>query len=706
VADLLRKGAETVQWQAFRTVCVKVAVMVGVSIAAGMVGGVVARAVGSGLLRAGAAPTLAKVAGGASGFAVDTAATSAGQSAIFGDSFGEAFLENALAGVGSLAMLKLLASSAEAARALGESAGSMWKKLGRAGLVLREGAAITGHTIMGAAFGFASRKIVTGKAQPAPETVREWLLQGAAVAVGRHVGSAIPSRRARLEHLGRLDDAAVRPLLEAEADLARRATALEHEPSAPGALDLLDRRSKLLRQELELLDILTKDPARLRSTGLGREAGKLRRMVEGELDDIRDPELAQVAFHLTGLEELIPGSLWKGTPAEIRAALDGARNAGADIHATRDPTTGRWSVKLADRAIEIHERAGEGAPPSPPHRASTSPTHGPRAADEAGESTPAARQPRGSEHEDEADRILADASPENRKILDSVLALDPAEGRRLIREYGDELTDYLRTNPLTTLEALKKTLGKLRNEVKQRVQGLMEAIDIATPPTGWRFDDGKGPETDRSGKRVLRTKVYGPNGAEGYFERAYDPHDKVLELRMAFLKMNGRDKALPNKIGKQGDAPEMIPGEGTPTLQYITLYQMRKLGVPMVSAAPQAGEPGVKWIHMSDIQYVETVVHLHWLRENVGGDLSDLVQYTASVKYAETTAIQSGYRRSDVPILTGGADTSIRGLLDFQERGNPQRIAENDAILAKYGFDRDTVMKWGFDVDFKVSVQP
>lgn len=681
--------------------------MVGVSIAAGMAGGVVARAVGSGLLRAGAAPTLAKVAGSASGFAVDTAATSAGQSAIFGDSFGEAFLENALAGAGSLAMLKLLASSAEAARALGESAGSMWKKLGRAGLVLREGAAITGHTIMGAARGFAARKIVTGKAEPAPETVREWLLQGAAVAVGRHVGSAIPARRARLEHLGRLDEATVRPWLEAEADLARRATALEHEPSAPGALDLLDRRSKLLRQELELVDILTKDPARLRSTDLGREVGKLRRMVQGELDDIRDPELAQVAFHLAGLEELIPGSLWKGTPAEIQAALDGARNAGADIHATRDAANGRWSVKLADRAIEIHERAGERAPPSPPPRASTSPTHGPRAADETGESRPAARQPRGSEHQDEADQILADASPENRKILDSVLALDPAEGRRLIREYGDELTDYLRTNPLTTLESLKKTLGKLRTEVKQRVQGLMEGIDINTPPPGWRFDDKEGgPVTELDGTRRLRTKVYGPNGAEGYFERAYNPRDHMLELRMAFLKQNGEDEALPSKIGKQRHAPEMIPGEGTPTLQYITLYQLKRLGVPMGGAAGQGGEPGVKRIHMSDIQYVETVVHLHWLRKNVGGDLSNLVQYTASVKYAETTAIQSGYRRSDVPILTGGDDRPIRELLNFQERGNRQRIAENDAILAKYGFDRDAVMKWGFDVGFSVSVEP
>jgi hypothetical protein len=78
------------------------------------------------------------------------------------------------------------------------------------------------------------------------------------------------------------------------------------------------------------------------------------------------------------------------------------------------------------------------------------------------------------------------------------------------------------------------------------------------------------------------------------------------------------------------------------------------------------------------------------------------VTHTASVKYAETTAIQSGYRRSDLPVLMGGRETPIRELLDFQEGGNPERRAEDDAILAKYGFDRDTVMRWGFNIDFPV----
>lgn len=174
---------------------------------------------------------------------------------------------------------------------------------------------------------------------------------------------------------------------------------------------------------------------------------------------------------------------------------------------------------------------------------------------------------------------------------------------------------------------------------------------------------------------------------------------KELELRMAFLKLTGDNNALPGVIPKQAGSPEMIDGKGTPTVQWITLHQMRRLGVPLGGGG---NAQGVEKIHMSDIQNVETVVHLHYLRKNVGGDLSDLVVHTASVKYAETTAIQSGYQRSDLPVLLDGHETPIRVLLDFQEGGNPQRQAENDAILAKYGFDRDTVMLWNFSIDFPV----
>jgi hypothetical protein len=105
---------------------------------------------------------------------------------------------------------------------------------------------------------------------------------------------------------------------------------------------------------------------------------------------------------------------------------------------------------------------------------------------------------------------------------------------------------------------------------------------------------------------------------------------------------------------------------------------------------------------MSHIYNVETILQLHHLRNTVSGDLSDLVALTPSMKYAETTAIQAGYQRSGPLKITGGNTVSIRVLLEFQEEGNPMRIAENDKLLAKYGFARGDQMLMGFDVDFPV----
>jgi hypothetical protein len=168
---------------------------------------------------------------------------------------------------------------------------------------------------------------------------------------------------------------------------------------------------------------------------------------------------------------------------------------------------------------------------------------------------------------------------------------------------------------------------------------------------------------------------------------------------MAFLKRTGSDKALPNMVSKQPGSPEMIDGKGTPTVQWVTLHQMRELGVPL---GGEGRTPGIEKVHLSDIQNIEAVVHLHYLKNTIGGDLSDLVVHTASVKYAETTAIQSGYRRVDLPVLVGGPRNADTGIARVSGGWQSSATGRNNAILAKYGFDRDTVMRWGFNIDFPV----
>lgn len=291
---------------------------------------------------------------------------------------------------------------------------------------------------------------------------------------------------------------------------------------------------------------------------------------------------------------------------------------------------------------------------------------------------------------------LSRASPEDVALIDRVVAQHGDDGARLVREYGNELLEYLRFNPLTTVKELEAALIRQRAQVNERVHGFYEGIDPEHPPDGWEFTTTQ--YEDAPGARVIKTRIRGPNGAEGYFERAYNVNFKEVELRMAFLRMAGQDLSLPSMVKKQAASPEMIEGKGSPTVQYITLYQLKRLGVPLGGA----GASSVEKFHMSGIENVETVVHLHYLRTTVGGELDALVAHTASVAYADTTVIQAGYERTSLPFVSGGHEAPIRRLLEFQERGDAARIRANDQMLAKYGMNRDTVMLWGFDIDFFV----
>src|SRR5690606_38745833 len=111
IAQFLREGANLVKWQAFRTACVKIATLVGISIVASAAGSAVSRMVGGMLMRSGAATTVAELglhgrllAGGA-GVVIDAAIAGGGQSLVFGDNYGEAFLENALISLGTHGVL-------------------------------------------------------------------------------------------------------------------------------------------------------------------------------------------------------------------------------------------------------------------------------------------------------------------------------------------------------------------------------------------------------------------------------------------------------------------------------------------------------------------------------------------------------------------------------------------------------------------------
>src|SRR6185503_17851462 len=189
-------AAELIKNQQFRTACVKVAAMIGISLVAGAVAGLAARAVGGVLLEATGATAVSELGMAArAGIAitrigVDTTISSAGTVAVQGGSFSDVWKENLITALASSAVFGSISRyAAEQAQLEGKIAMTWSKatKLGKLGMIGKEVGAITAHTLWGAAMGEVAGRIVTGQSQPPPETLHEWALQGISVAVGRHL---------------------------------------------------------------------------------------------------------------------------------------------------------------------------------------------------------------------------------------------------------------------------------------------------------------------------------------------------------------------------------------------------------------------------------------------------------------------------------------------------------------------------------------
>lgn len=299
--------------------------------------------------------------------------------------------------------------------------------------------------------------------------------------------------------------------------------------------------------------------------------------------------------------------------------------------------------------------------------------------------------------------------------LAGLSAQERTRAEALAKDYGQEAArKRVRYLPTSSLDELEDALRRDRRRVRTLVPGLYESIDVSRCPVGWTITNNF--QTEADGTRVIQTDVVGPNGATGFFERGYNAAQQRIELRNAFLRLRGMTDELPSWVTGMG--VPMVASRGTPTVQYFTLYQLKLLGVPAgrvrwwrrllhrmrLRTGPFALPGLVTSIKMSTIQNVEAIVHLHWLRQRYPTtDLSDLVAHTASVEYAETTAIQCGYQLVGTRYVAAGEWADEIGLLlSHFEAGNSQRVAENDNLLARFSFDRQTVMKQNFDIELSV----
>lgn len=241
-----------------------------------------------------------------------------------------------------------------------------WIRRGRsAGLVLAAGTRITGEMIIGAAVDYATRLALEHKGHPPDQqTAASWLMQGAAIAIGRHLSGNVMAIKRRLQALETWS-AERTHLLTRSSEINDRARQLEqtHDMGAANDIigqyvDLVSREHALL--ERELLAIIDghghisklKAEALLRSNR--RAMTELRDLAAGEFIHGEEPGDAG------------GGKRSQGSAAEVAERADVATRVGLDVtHDVSDPTSHKATISDGADAVTVEqERRGGRLPES------------------------------------------------------------------------------------------------------------------------------------------------------------------------------------------------------------------------------------------------------------------------------------------------------------------------------------------------------
>lgn len=389
-----QRALDTVKDAQLYTLIAQTALLIGVAAAGALAGGAMAGVVRGAMLADAAVDgvalyrgaMLARGLGTAANLATDASINALGQTLIGSDdSTGRAFAVNLLSSAAVIATLRPLHQATKGWSALEERAHTLWSTAGGK-RVLAQGAVLTAEMITAAGVGYAVEKLVPrkgpGGAPPSEDEALSWILQGAAMAVGRFVNGRLGGLQERLALLAERG----LHLRKRAAAQARLADALEHSGDSAAALHLIDDSTALLRAEAALLadrpladadeKAALSDPEAARAADarraaataerLGLDAKQLATLRAGNaaaLADTRSSSIDALRLHFAGLEPLSDsGTLWTGTAEQIQTALESAGPDARGVH--HNPARGSWTLELAGQRITLAEVSHPARPPS------------------------------------------------------------------------------------------------------------------------------------------------------------------------------------------------------------------------------------------------------------------------------------------------------------------------------------------------------
>jgi hypothetical protein len=353
---LFQRAIDTIQDAALYTLIFETALLVGVSVVGTFAGAAVGGLVRGALLADAAVESaafyrgamIARGAGAVANVATDAAVNALGQTALTGgdESTARSFAVSLLTSAAVVSALRPLQGAAKDWAILQDRTSKLWTVAGGK-RALAHGAVLTAEMITGAAVGFAVEQLVPAAraGKPAGEAeASTWLIQGAAMGVGRFIAGRLGQLQ---ERLAASLEGAVHLRKRAKAQ-ARLAAQVEESRDALAALRLLDEHNQLLRDEAELLS--SSERGRLDA----RQLETLRAGNAAALAELESSSVATLRLHFTGLEPLsASGTAWSGTRRQIEAALEATGAAAGNLH--HDPLRRRWTFELAGKQISLSE---------------------------------------------------------------------------------------------------------------------------------------------------------------------------------------------------------------------------------------------------------------------------------------------------------------------------------------------------------------
>ncbi len=426
---LQREALDAVSDNQLASLAINVVVLIAASIATSGIAAVAGGAArGVSIARLGMSMERAAGVGTAVNVGVDGVLTATIQAGINGDDLAKGTAENMLANVGVRAVL---ARFAPLMAGLDEEAAAVWRSGGAAakgGVVIAKGVAVGAEMITAAGVSYVAQRLVRGAPPPSDDQAAAWFIQGASMAIGHMVAARTMQLQARLDRLGARAGAGIpsnhAQLLGRVRKQAKRAGQVTDSGGADEAMGLLIENRALLDEEAQLLSKVGADPA---AVGLSpKEFAAFSHDNASARADTAEQGMDVLPLRLAGVEELIPGALWRGSSEQIATAIHQARAVGLAVHVDEVGNRSRkWRIRMgdSDRALAIEETTPAGV---------------------AGQHV---RRARAAGVTPEASALLkAKAAAELKKIAPTVAATDNAtrgylvtreEGRRMVELFHD-----------------------------------------------------------------------------------------------------------------------------------------------------------------------------------------------------------------------------------------------------------------------------